>query len=227
MVYGKKTYTKRRMSSKKPFKRSTTTFAKKVKAVIKKTSETKNYIYSIEENSMSSLTSPLAATVWTLNTIPQGTGQASRNGNKIEPKYLDVRGSVHLEPTGVTQYVRRLILECQATDDCYSDLTEVNSGANSPAGLNISAMYARINTTTYRVLGERVIKVGISTGYYSSQLFHFKCKLAGNMYFETGVNVPNKRAIKMVAFNRLSNSDETTGATAEISFSSKFYYNDS
>jgi len=227
-MYGKRMSTKRKTYPKKRTvtkKVATQVFARKVRAVIQKVAETKNTITYGTEISTGSLTSPTASHLVPVNNITLGTQQFARNGVKIQPKFLNIRGAVHLnaEPT---QFCRMLVIEHDVTDDPLSELLENNSGDFAPAATDFSAIYARINTTKFRVLANKVIKMSVALGYYTTQRFNINVKLGGNMYFDTGETIPAKRQISFIWFNRRADNDESVGTTCEMTYNAKFYYQD-
>jgi hypothetical protein len=187
--------------------------------------ETKATVISGKEISTSSLTSPTASHVIALNQISQGIDAHNRTGTKITPKFLDVRGSIHLN-ADPTQLVKVMIVEHETTRDPLTELLEDNAGDIAPAGADVSVMYARVNTTNFRVLGQRVFHVGQSIGYYGTKLFHFNIKLKGQMYYDQGGAIPAKRQISLIWFNRQSGNDESIGVNCEFTYNSKFYYQD-
>jgi len=218
-------YTKRRMSAKKPYKKKTSpVFARKVKAILNKEVEMKSSIVTVTEQSLNTLTSP--ASVVILNTIAQGTTQAARTGNKISPKFLNVRGSVHVNPSDTAQYVRLMIIQAVNDADGLTDLLELNNATYGPAGTDVAAIYGRLNTTKYRLLATRTFKIGYTNNFHGSHLFNMNIKLSGNMYYDQGSNTPHNRKIFFVGINRRSDNDESLGTNLELTFNSKFYYHD-
>ena len=225
MAYGRK-YTKKPTMAKRTYaKKTSSSFAKKVRAVVNKVAETKTHITVLTESLMSSASSP--ATVTTLNAIASGGGAYQRVGNKINPTFLNVRGSAHVDPGVTSQFVRILILECDVGDDALTDLMETDTATYAPASGDLSAMYGRVNPTRYKTLVSKVLKVGRDHGFNGAQLFNFNIKLKGSMYFEQGSGTtPQKRKIVLLAFNRRTDNDEITGSSAELTINSKFYFTD-
>jgi len=206
-------------------RKAATKTAAVVKQVVSRMAETKATIISGKEISTSSLTSPTTAQIVALNTLSQGSPASSRVGTKVTPKYLDVRGSVHLN-ADPTQVVKIMIIEHDIGSDPLSELLENNSGDLAPAGEDLSAIYARINTTKFKVLASRVMTLGQSIGYYGTKLFHMNVKLSGQMYYDHNEVIPHKRQISLIWFNRQAPNDETTGVNVEFTYNSKFYYQD-
>jgi len=215
------------MKPKRTYRKKATysSFANKVKQVINRVAETKSVVYPITEYSMTTLTSPAIA--WTLNTVASGSGLNQRSGQKISPKYIDVRGHVHTGDGGIAQYVKVMLLSCNISDDGLTELQENNTGTIAPAGTDVSAIYNRINTTKYRVLGTRLMKIGPTGGnWFGTAFFSMKAKLSGVSHFDQGSNIPEKNKLILVAIARRADNDESTGTTTEITFNSKFYFQD-
>ena len=221
--------TKSSMSKRKPYKKTTSkaSFAKKVRTVINKQLETKSHIVAQTETNVSTLTSPVFATNnFTLNSIPQGDGVNERVGNKITPTFLNVRGLLHVPADAATQWFRIYVLEHDLGDQFPSDGLESDLGTFTPPTMDTAAIYARVNTTRYKVLATKLVKMGHTQGYFGSQMFNLNIKLKGNMYFEQLGSVPSRRKISLLVYNRRADNDEVLGTTCEISFNSKFYFTD-
>ena len=50
------------------------------------------------------------------------------------------------------------------------------------------------------------------------RFFHMNVPLRGKMYFDEGVNIPNKRQLSLLVFGRRANNDDTLGLTFEFTF---------
>jgi len=217
-------YSARRYKRKTIKSKTNQSFASRVQAVLKKQVETKFSIIGFTEASINTLSSP--STTYALNNLGQGSSISTRIGSKVKAQYIDVRGHVHTADGNASQYVRVLLLSAALGDDGLTDLVETNTGATGPAGLDVSAIYARINTSKYRVLGERILKLGPSLNSYGTKFFHFKKKLNMSLMYDQGSNVPERNKIFMVVFPRRADNDESLGTTSELTFNSKFYYTD-
>lgn len=220
---------KKPMAKKKTYNRKSTSYrsttvARQVKSILARQVETKSNIVIITERSVSSLGSPVVSDV--LNATTQGSSQSQRLGQKITPKFIDVRGHLHLATLAEPQFVRVLLLQCSVDEDGLTDLFESNSALIQPAAADLSAIYARINTTKYKVLGAKTLKLGPSDNYYGTQMFHMKAKLSGQLHYDIGSINPEKNKIVLVVINRRVDNDESTGTVAELTFNSKFYFTD-
>lgn len=197
-----------------------------VRQVINRIAETKTSIVTGTEVTSTTLVSPTSSTLVPLNSIATASGQSNRTGVKITPKFLNVRGAVHMDPSTSTLHARVLVLQHDVGDDPLSTLFENNSGAFAPAGADYSAMFARLNTTKYRILAQRNLRLGNGTGYYNCMPFNINIKLSGNMYYEIGSTIPSKRQLTLIWFARRTDNDESLGTNFEVSYNSKFYYQD-
>lgn len=217
----KKPTWKKRAPARAPAKK---TVVRAVKSVLNREVEMKNTIVTGTELTLSTLTSP--ASIYVLNTVSQGTNQATRTGNRISPKFLNVRGSLHIQPSDSAQYVRLMVIQSTNDSDGLTDLLETNNSTYGPAGTDVASIYGRLNTTKYRLLASRLCKVGFTNNFYGSYLFNMNMKLSGNMYYDQGSNIPHNRKIFFVVINRRSDNDESTGTNCELTFNSKFYFQD-
>ena len=202
-------------------------FAKKVNAVINRKAETKSHITVGTEVSSSSLTSPVfGTTICTLNNVPAGGAVNQRTGNKISPSYLNVRGFLHLAADAASQFIKLMIVEHDEIDNFATDGLETDLATYAPPGSDLGAINGRINTTRYRVLKTKIVKLGHTQGFFGSAMFNFDVKLKGNMYFEQAGTIPSRRKLSFIFYNRRADNDETLGTTCEVTYNSKFYYTD-
>jgi len=198
-----------------------------VKRVLNKMAETKAIIYSGEEQNFgTTLTSP--TTWYSLNNINKGTESHNRIGNKINPTYLDIRGSV-MASANKQMYHKIFILQQNKQSDPLTDLLENNTGAFAPVSHSLSSIYDRVNTTKYKVLGTRVLKTGTSNGSNSEQLtqmFHFKIPLKGVMEFQEDESICQKKRTIILCYSREAANDTGLGLAVEWTWNSKLYYKD-
>ena len=230
MAYGKKptkSY-KPKMSKRKTYAKSAPSAAltRQVRQIVNKQAETKSHIVVGTEVTVSSLGSPAPANIIVLNFIAQSDAINGRSGNKITPTFLNVRGALHLSPDAATMWVRMLIIEHDVSDDFATDGCETDLATFASTATDVSAIFARYNTTKYRILANQCVKLGHTQGYFGSKLFNMNVKLKGNMYFDQGQSIPTKRRIDLVVYNRRCDNDESLGTSLEMSYNSKFYYTD-
>lgn len=213
-------------SSKKsaPKKQSLT---KQIKAVVKRQAETKNHISFNTEFAYNTLTSPTG--FFPLDVIPQGTASHQRDGNFINPVYLDVRGQVQATNQEAVWY-KIFVFEKNVQSNPTQDFMETNAGNFAPAAQDLQAIYARINTAKYKVLATRMLKTGTMSNTANdanaAQLFHMKIPLKGRMEFDDNSNAPQKRQLCLMVIGRRANNDDLNGLTFEFSYNSKLYFKD-
>ena len=203
------------------------TLVNTVKKVVKSQAETKSRVLAVTEATDNTITNP---TGWhALNTVAQGTDKENRTGNMITPTWLDVRGQVQSSYQDATYY-RVIVFEKNIQSNPLTDLLEDDSGNFAPASGDLKAIYARINTAKFRILGSRVLKLGTQSNTAndrnSVQMFHMKMKLGGKMFFDEGQVNPQRRQIGLLVIGRRANNDDTAGHAFELTFNSKFYYKD-
>jgi hypothetical protein len=224
--FNKPTYRKKTTYRKKS-NYNRTSFANKVKAIVKSQQETKSVITPYTERTESTLTSPFL--VFALNTLSQGTAGHQRLGDKVNGMLMNVRGSIH-SPHVFPIIHRILIVEKNRQSDVTSDLLEDNSGNYAPAGTDLQAIYARINTHKYKVLASRVFHTGSQSSTYSdygtTKLFNMTFKTPGPFVYDDNQTAPQKRDIRMVIISRRSDNDEALGSNLEITLNAKWYFKD-
>jgi len=198
-----------------------------VKKVVKSMAETKSKLTVHTEVSLgTTLTSP--STWYSLNNISKGTESHNRIGDKISPTFLDIRGSLKAN-ANKQMYHKLMIISMNKQSDPLLDLLENEAGAYAPAAQDLQAIYARINTTKYKVLGTRVMKTGTSNGGNSEELtkmFSFKVPLRGVMEYQEGETSVQKRRLVIIGYSRPADNDVTFGEDVEWTFNAKLYYKD-
>lgn len=225
----KPTFRKSAPKKKMSTRRKTNSIARTIKSIMNRNNETKNTIVAVTESTVSTLTSPTSNNIQNVNNLLIGNSHSTRIGNKVNGKYLNIRGSVYFPDDVTTIYTKLMILQCQEDDDPINDLLETNGANFSAASTDLSAIYARVNTTRYKVLATRVLKTGVTGGLQQTQLFNITVKLGNaSMRYEqgSGVNVCSDKKLVFVYFSRRGDNDETLGLNGEISWNSKFYYTD-
>ena len=145
----------------------------------------------------------------------------------IMPTRIDIRGQIQAAYQDAVYY-KILLLEHNSARNPVDDLLENDSGNFAPAAADLKAMYARINTGKYRVLGSKILKTGTVSNTANDsnavKFFHMNVPLRGKMYFDDGADVPNKRQLTLLVFGRRANNDEgIQGHIFEFTFNSKIY----
>lgn len=203
--------------------------ASAVKRVLAKQAETKFNIVKKTESTVygTTLTSPAN---WDhLNALNEGFTENQRVGNQVRPMMVNIRG--HVQSNSLKPIVCKIFLiEMNVANDPRTDLLEDNTGSYSPASTDLEAIYARINTTKYRVLKTIMLKTGTYANhvgdYGGTQMFNETIKLNGVYDYEDGVAQCNKRSLILMPMFREAQNDTTTGEVVEFTFNSKFYYKD-
>ena len=230
MVYGKKKTSKsRKTMSKKNYKKPSMAIQRAVKQVLHKAVETKATITSITESAINTLISPVASNSITLNSLANGTGQQNRVGVKVNARYMDIRGCVIFPTDAPAIYTKIFLLMHNQEEDPINDLLETNAAVFGAAGNDISATYARVNTTKYRVLATRMIKTGNTAGLQQTMPFKINCSLRNQVItFEnnSGNTTPSNKRITLHYYSRRADNDDTLGTNGEINWNAKFYFQD-
>lgn len=232
-----RTYTKK--STTKYFKKKTTSQRKRmynnsIAAIVKRelyrNAESKHLIGShTQVNNGTTTTSPTG--FYDLNHLSEGTEENQRIGNMVQPTRLDVRGCIRANHH-TAQYHKILIVECNQQSNPLLDLLEDNTGTYAPAANDLRAIYARINTTKYRIVGQRILKTGtMSTqvdDFGSTAMFNINIPLKGKMNYEDALAVAQKRRLVLVVISREANNPnpEGPGHNVALTWNSKFYFKD-
>lgn len=227
-------YTRRPRTAGKPRPKSTyrkrprATVASLVRKELMKNAESKALITAQTEfNNGTTLTSP--TTIFDMNSVVEGPEENQRIGNMIQPTRLDVRGCVKTNDH-TPMYHKLILVEMNYQSNPLLDLLEDNLGNYAPANLDLTAIFARINTTKYKVLATRVLKTGqlssTADDYGSTAMFNINIPVTGKIYFEDALAFPQKRRIAMVVISREAGNDTMAGKNVEVTVNSKFYYKD-
>jgi len=220
--YGRKPYAGKVRRTYRP------SIAQVVKKEILKTAESKaKILHNTEFNNGSTLTSPTA--VIDLNWLAEGPEEDQRIGNMVQPSRIDLRGCIKSNHHSA-MYHKIMVLEMNYQSNPLDDLLEDNTGNYAPATQDLSAIFARINTTKYKVLATRTLKTGLVSNqtddFGGVAMYHINLPLKGKIYYEDALSFPQKRRIVMMCISREANNDTALGHTVELTYNSKFYYKD-
>jgi len=210
-------------------KKTTQSIAKVVKSVIAKQAETKWSITAVTESNLGTLSSPVAGNSILLNSITTGASIQNRIGVKITQKYVDIRGAVFFPTDAPAIYTKIFLIQCNQEDDPINDLLETNAAVFGAAGNDFSAIYARVNTTKYKVLATRLLKTGNTGGLQQTHPFTINVNLKNSMVqYEnnSGNTTPSNKKLILHYFSRRADNDEVGGTTGEITWNSKYYFTD-
>lgn len=194
------------------------------KRVVNKEIETKKRSQEVEETSISTL-GGFHTSVGLLR-LPAGSSHGQRNGHKIQPVGLDVRGHFHT-PVPNQIYVKCMILQVKNNSAAIpTDLLETNSTNVDPASSDMTSMWRRINTDSFRVLGTKMLYMSDITA--KSRMFKFWVPLKKHyaLTYEGSAEVdPNFGRIYLVAWARGAGNDGLS-TTVELTYNSTFYFKD-
>lgn len=225
-----KKYAQKKKTMRKSYSKSSSSSLKRAVAqVLRKNVETKATITSATESFLSTLSSPQSTNSILLNSITTGASLQNRLGCKINAKYVDVRGQVIFPTDAPAVYTKIFLIMCNEGDDPINDLLETNAAVFGGAGNDTSAVYARVNTTKYRILGTKMIRTGNTGGLTQTALFQMNVNLKGQMisYENTSSNTtPSNKKIILHYFSRRADNDESLGTAGEITWNAKFYFTD-
>jgi len=207
-------------------------FAADVRKVVLGMSETKSRISTQTEQVHDTMNAPNFT--YRLNDTVRGSGAHERIGDSVTGQMMDVRGSVfcaHNLPV-----VHKIIaVECSKDSDPTQDMFETDFGTFGPASGDLKDVYARIDTTKYKVLATRQFITGNSTNAsihattQVAKLFSMNFKTPGVYHYDqsSGEHKPQDRVIRLMSIARLLNNDDSgSGLTYELTFNSKWYFKD-
>lgn len=101
-IQKRKLYRKKRVSRKRPARKISKTFAAKVKRIIHRVAEDKNYVYYASNQSIVSAAVNIPFNINLVPPVTLGTGQSNRIGNVINVRRAVIRGMVNLVPYNAT-----------------------------------------------------------------------------------------------------------------------------
>lgn len=119
----------------KPYKRRAKTtkstkvspgLAKAITKVLARKTETKYKITPVVESSFNTISSP-TGTNFGLNAISQGDLRNERDGNVIQPTFIDIRGQIQAVHQEAIWY-KLILLEKDLSDNPIDDLFETDTG---------------------------------------------------------------------------------------------------
>lgn len=221
MGYKRKKSTRK---SRRPKGKKMKTIKKMVSKMITKKAEKKQLITYTTESTVNTLTSPASFNNALLNDVGQGNASYQRIGERIEARYLDIRGHL-ITPLNAFTAVRFIVLTTKAQEVVTSDLWEKNDGTFSSAGQDFVVMNARLNTPKYRILKDKCYQV-LSGGIVAAKRFHFRIPLKNMKIHWTAGGVYPEQQIRFIILARRIDNDEELGTNLEYSWNSKFVYTD-
>lgn len=195
------------------------------KKVVNKEIETKKRSHEVEETSISTFGGFHTSTG--LLKLPQGAAHGQRQGHKIQPVGLDIRGHF-CGPSGNHQsYVKCMVIQVKNNQAALpGDLLETNSTNVDPAATDMTSMWRRINTDSFRVLKSKMLYMSDITS--RAKMFRFWIPLKSHYaltYEGAGEVDPNFGRIYLVAWTRGAGNDAVANSI-ELTYNSTFYYKD-
>lgn len=204
-----------------------TSVKKIVQNVLARKIETKKFFVYDQEDVFSTYGSPSSTECVLLNNPPKGNTGYERIGDIVRGRSIDVKG--HLINTTSTGLGIRVMLVCTKTDATVppDELFETDGGFYTATSTDIRLLYAKLNSTKYRILANRLFFIGASAGHINTKLFHLHANLKDmKMEWDQAKTTPMQKIYLVYFSRRLDNDDDTVGITAEITYNSKFYYHD-
>lgn len=200
--------------------------ARVVNRVLAKKAETKFGIVSVTESNVGTLTSPTASHLVLLNNPSIGSYVYMRQGNKIRMQRVDIRGHVQLGDANTACYVKIWVIYQQIFDDPLTDFLETQSATFAPASTAIDSIYARVNTTKYKVLASKTLTIGTGSGFLNTKMFRFNINLHDKeVRWDQQASAPENQ-LRIFYLARRCDNDDSLGSNIEMTFNSKLYYKD-
>lgn len=202
--------------------KSKSSLKSQIKRVVDATAETKKHSTEVNEVAVSTLNGFSSTNVVSL---AANTAQGGRIGHSVTGVGLDVRGHI-FSNTSRPVYGKLMVIQFKnSAANPVDDLIENNTGNNSVSTLDMTSMWRRINTDSYRVLGQRMLKVGPNRND-TTQMFKMYIPLKRKFTYEGGSAVePTWGKVRLVFWARTGESDGAN-ETVELHFNTTFYYKD-
>lgn len=171
----KRKTTPRKKYVKRTAPKTTKTFRTKVKAVVKRMQEVKQYIATLQVNTQIESYGPAQPfsyydiTGAFMNNLPSGSNDGERVGDKISTRSFILRGVLYCGPEGQTPTnyptVVRIVVFKDKTNVDFStnpltDFFEGTTPALSTPANNLQDIMRHVNNERYTVLAQRIIKIG-------------------------------------------------------------------
>lgn len=213
-----------------------TSVPKSIKAYVKRQLpkvEEKCKTASADEVAMDSLSPQYY--IQELTSIDQGTTRATRIGNKLTVKKVNIRGAMFNNSTRDC-FTRHLLLKC-AGDVTVSTIGEFFDAGNGAIGdlLTINGLnqiYTRINPVKFKVLMDKTVRIsGTATGDSGAATIFFKHQKALgrglNIQYENNTVGEYNQDWRLVYVVLLGEAkDDSIGGGMELSFQADTYFTD-
>jgi len=175
--------------------------------------------------------SGLTATSACINLVDTAT--VRRIGNKIKIIGIHVKGFIN-NNSAKTNYVRVMLVGTREPADVTTstELLATTGGgtANISVAAGLNALYHPINKVKFRLLHDRVYKLGPSTSVDGSEckMINFMVKPKRNVWYEDGTQGADNQSYRYHLILIPSEAgDDTLPSTIEISYCIRTFYVDS
>lgn len=223
MAFKRKKFTRK---SRKPKGKKMKAIKKLVSKMITKKAEPKALITWTQEQTINTYTSPDSTLHYPILDKPdQGVKFSERIGDRIEARYLDLRG--HIINTNSTSIITRILVFWQhSQDNALSDCIEDSANSYTPVGQGLESIYARFNVSKYKLLADKRIQT-LGGGIIQAKMFNIRIKLKNKkVRWDQGETNPEDQLRLIYYSRRMDNDDNTTGLPVEITWNAKFGYTD-
>lgn len=219
----KRTTTYKKVAGKPKGKITRNVVAKIAKAVTMKQIETKKHSVERIEIALSTIGGVEDESLVSIGT---GNGQNGRDGHMLQPVGLDVRGHINTNVSNPCIYKVMAVLVKNNEADPATDFLETNTGNVDLTTGDVSTLYRRVNTDSYKVLASRLLKIGPETDQVRFFNMWIDMKKYRKFIYEgAGTSEPLNSRIHLIAFGRATGNDAFS-VTAELHYVSTFYFKD-
>lgn len=193
--------------------------------------ELKRYVLYSDEVAISTLTQ---GNMYQLTSLSQGTGSYQRIGTQVTVKGFHIKGVLNNNAT-TPNYIRMLLvwtpidtLTTFTTAALFDDTNLAGSIAGPGTVIGANILYYPINKLTFKVVYDKVYKLGGSGDPSSTRMFNKFCKMNTRIRYvanQSGDGVQDKQ-LSLVILAAQADDDVGGGQTIETSYMARTYYTD-
>ncbi len=155
-----------------------------------------------------------------------GDGHGGRDGHMLQPVGIDVRGHLKNNTAAAAIYKICLVQIKNNLANPSLDFLETNISNVDLTGGDLSTMYRRINTDSYRVLASRFLKVGVQDDNVKMFKMYVDMRKFRKMVYEgLTLSEPNYGRVHLIAFGR-GTANDGENFVCELSYNATFYFKD-